>query len=406
MTDHPTLEHRLREAADATVWADVSPDAWQQNERRVAADLRRRHVRRLQVTGIAAAAAVVVALGTVALPRLTGSDAPAATTNGSTAKTQAARDAATAQAARDAAEAQVRALSGNGLKGGVEMLRLRHAKGTLSVQLALQPGKGGFVDLCEALVTAGDDGTGGGSTGCGGGGPEGGPAKGTHVAYLTGSNGGGVDLVAGTVDPQVDKVRGWTRDGRPLDANLLALNRGSYRGFAFLSLKAADRPVLIAALGPNEHILEVIDVRQRFDPEMCQAPVAGQPPATSVAVSGVRVNVASSVVSVWVPRSDGAYDAACLRAAVPFPALQVGSRVIALLPPDVSPYEIRLETRQGKRLGTVESTPLAGTAWRIAVFDLAGASSTGAQVVLRQPLGGVAGRAAVAVEQRVTAPGG
>jgi hypothetical protein len=383
MTDHPTLERRLRDAADTGVWDDVSPDAWQQNERRVAADVRQRRVRRLQVTGVAAAAAVVVALGTVAVPRLIGSDAPSATTNGSVSDS-----------------------SSHGLKGGVEVLRVPHAKGTLSVELSLQPGKGGLVDLCEALVSTGDDGTPGRSTGCGGGGPDGGPSKGTHVAYLSRSKGGGVDIVAGTVDPQVDAVRGWTRDGRPLDANLLALNRGSYRGFAFLSLKAADRPELIAVLGPNEHILEVVDVGQRFDPETCQAPVAGQPPATSVAVSGVRVAVASSVVSVWVPRSDGTYDAACLRAAVPFPATYVGGRVIALLPPDISPYDVRLETRQGKRLGTVESTPLAGTAWRIAVFDLAGASGAGAQVVLREPLGGVAGRAAVAVERRLTTPGG
>jgi hypothetical protein len=372
MTDHPTLERRLREAADATAWDDVSPDAWQQNERRVAADLRHRHVRRLQLTGIAAAAAVVVALGTVALPRLNGSDAPPATRNGSVANR-----------------------TGQGLKGGVEMLRVRQAKGTLSVELSLQPGKGGFVDLCEALVSTGDDGTPGTSSGCGGGGPDGGPAKGTHVAYLTGSSGGGADLVAGTVDPQVEKVRGWTRDHKPLDANLLALNRGSYRGFAFLGLKAADRPELIDVLGPDEHILEVVDVRQRFGGETCQQPVAAQPTATSVAVSGVRVGVAPSGISAWVPRGDGTYDGSCVRAALPFPAQQVGDRVIALLPPEVTVYDISLETSVGNKLGTAESTQLAGTAWRIAVFELAGGSAKGAQVVVSVPPGDVMGRSAV-----------
>jgi hypothetical protein len=361
MTDHPTLERRLRDAADPGVWDDVSPDAWQQNERRVAADLRHRHVLRLQIVGVAAAAAAIAGLATVAVPRLDDHDSPATRTKNPPA--------------------------GQHLKGAVEVGRIRQANNNLMVKLSLQPGKGGFVDLCQTIVSSGGVGAGDSSTGCGGGGPAGGPAQGTHVAYLTGSSGKDVDVVAGTVDTQVGKVRGWTRDGREIDANLIPLNRGAYRGFAFLSLKAADRPELIEMFGAGEQIREVVDVATRLDSATCSA-VPAQPPATSVDVSGVRVDVdvASSEVSVWVPRADSSYAARCIPADVPFPALQVGNRVVALLPPDVSIFKATLESQQGKRLDGAKAVRLAGTAWQIAVFDPGDAPVTDAHVVLRDPL--------------------
>ena len=56
MTDHSTLERRLHDASDPALWDDVSPDAWQQNERRLAADRSHRAGQRFRVVAAAAAA--------------------------------------------------------------------------------------------------------------------------------------------------------------------------------------------------------------------------------------------------------------------------------------------------------------------------------------------------------------
>lgn len=236
MIDHTTLERRLRDAADPTVWHDVSPDAWQQNQRRVATDGRRRNSRLTIIA--AAAAAVLVVAGFTWLLR---SDHQAMPAHGGYGKTPVPR------VTRDG---KVH------LRGGVVALPLLLPRGSGRIELAFtEGGASSLSGLCQLLVFDEPNGTSSSGESCGGQ-VDGRDNPSRHVDFFSEGSSGAWLTVAGAVDPAVAKLRVWLADGDVADLRLVDLGSDGYRGFAFASNGGTQTPVRLAALSSDGALLE------------------------------------------------------------------------------------------------------------------------------------------------------
>jgi hypothetical protein len=236
MTDRSTLERRLREASDPSVWDDVSPDAWQQNERRVAADRARRKGRRVRVIS-AAAAAVLVIVGSAWL-RSDHQAMPAHGLDGKTPVPQVTRDGKVH------------------LQGGVVALRPLLPQGTGRFELAFTAaGASSPSGLCQLLVFDDPNGTSSSAESCGGR-VAGRDKPNTHVDFFSEGSSGAWLTLAGAVDPAVAKLRVWLADGDVADLPLVDLGSDGYRGFAFAGNGGTQAPMRLAALSSGGALLE------------------------------------------------------------------------------------------------------------------------------------------------------
>jgi hypothetical protein len=185
MTDHTTLERRLRDASDPSVWDDVSPDAWQQNERRLDADRARGKGRRVRV--VAAAAAAVIAVGGGVLVAQLG--------NGSTlAPSQGHKNGQDPSPQKN----QV---------GKTVVLERFTANGSKVVHTAFLTRAGGKgLSLCDLYDGPSSGTSSGGSGSCTASSPDPSVPQTNAIAFLTGSDGADFRGVTGAVESRVSSL--------------------------------------------------------------------------------------------------------------------------------------------------------------------------------------------------------
>jgi hypothetical protein len=243
MTD---LETRLRAELNAAAHdVRTSPDAWQRNQRLLAAG---RSGRRSRFTWLvsAAAAVVVVVAGFTALSG-----------TGDNRSTPAESDP----------------VENNGVLGTpVEVARLGSGPDQVTVEMAIETGKGSQPDMCTRFVTGPDS-----TSSCGGQSPDSEKAR-VAFDYLSGSQGAQTQSVQGVVDARVTVVRAWLSDGTEVRPRLVALGVDDLRGFAVPTKKGEPQPVRLAAYASDEKALEYVNVVVRFGAEWLPAgPVSGCP---------------------------------------------------------------------------------------------------------------------------------
>jgi hypothetical protein len=240
MTDHSTLERRLRDASDPSVWDDVSPDAWQQNERRVAADRARRKGRRVRVVAAAAAAVIAVGGGALVASQLRGSSTLAPShghKNGQDPFQQ---------------KNQV------GKKVVLERLTANGSKVVHSAFLTRAGGKG--LSLCDLYDGPSPGTSSGGSGSCTASSPDPSVPKTNAIAFVTGSDGADFRGVTGAVESRVASLTAWVGDSpQPRPVALHALGVDGLRAFGVTTLGAHAPAVRIIAYGDDGAVLQIFD---------------------------------------------------------------------------------------------------------------------------------------------------
>lgn len=341
MTDHSTLESRLRDASDPSVWADVSPDAWQQNERRLGDDRARRSGRRLRVVAAAAAAVLVVA-GSALLTRDHVSTSEPATGGHRTPVPQVTEDPLLH------------------LRNGVELYRTEiSSAATWRVEIARAAGR--QAQVCMLFAQEGSQPM--HSESC----TRGVAARNDdymHIDYLGTDAKHGLMLFYGAVDSEVASLRVWLANGDASDLPLKALPGGGYKGFGFVNTGGFQSPVRLAALADNGEVLQTADVN---------GPDTAPWPAKQVACEDAKVNrfatgafpkgtaLAFSHDSARVSFGSGSTECLPLDS---FNQVPVGPRtVLVVIPPEAVGITLRTPTgRHAAPLVTYDANP-----WRFAV---------------------------------------
>jgi hypothetical protein len=241
MSDHSDLEQRLRDAAAPAVWDDVSPDAWQQNERRLAADRSRRGGRRLRVVAAAAAAVVVIGGGTLLASQFNGSSL-APSSGGA--------------AGSDPFGKQGRV----GHTVVLERFKQRGATVVHSAFLTRSGGKG--VSLCDSYDTPSPDpnqSNSSGSGSCTATSPDSANPKTNAFAYVTGSESADLKGVTGAVEPRVASLKAWVADSaEPRTVPLHTLGFEGLQAFAVTTLGRRAPVVRIVAYDAGGALLQVL----------------------------------------------------------------------------------------------------------------------------------------------------
>jgi hypothetical protein len=346
MTDHSTLERRLRDAADSSLWDDVSSDAWQQNQSLVAADQARHTGRRLSAIA-AAVVAVLVIVGSAWFSRDHISTAPPATGGNRTSVPQVTENQVVH------------------LQGGVELYRMEIRNDlTWRVEIArTAPQSGRPAKVCLLFAEEGKQPT--RSESC----TKGVAARNDdymHIDYLGTDAKRGLLWFYGAVDRDVAKLRLWTANGDASELPLKALPGGSgYQGFGFVNTGDFQSPVRLAALAANGELLQTAAIN---GPDAKPWPVQQSacedakrnnfhtgtlPHGTTLAFShdSVRVSVGSGSPPVCLPLNS--------LAQVP-----VGPRtVLVVIPPEAVGVTLRTPTGEhAAPLVTYDANP-----WRFAV---------------------------------------
>jgi hypothetical protein len=344
MTDHSTLERRLRDAADPAVWDDVAPDAWQQNQHRLADDRARRSRRRLSVIATAAAVVLVIA-GSAWLSRDHSSTAPPATGRDRTPVPQVTDDNLVH------------------LKNGIELSRTEISSAvTWRVEIAHPAKEAGqreqvcmlfaqegsqpvHSESCTRAVAAHNDDY-------------------MHIDFVGTDAKHGLLLFYGAVDDEVASLRVWLANGDTEELPLRALPGGGYKGFGFVNTGGLLSPVRLAALGVYGEVLHTFEVK---------GPDAKPWPKQQLACEDAKVNrfakgplpegaaLAFSHDSVRV--SSGSGSTACLPLNT-YNQVPVGQRtVLVVVPPEAVGVTVRTPTgRHAAPLVTFDANP-----WRFAV---------------------------------------
>ena len=216
MTDHSTLERRLHDASDPALWDDVSPDAWQQNERRLAADRSHRAGQRLRVVAAAAAVVVVVGGGVLVMSQLDGASPP--NSSGGT------KDGGS----KDAGSKDQDPFKPDNLVGKLVVLERFRANGAPvehSAFLTRAGGKG--LSLCDLYKGPNTVSSSAGSGSCTASSPDPAEPKTNAFRFVTGTEGSD-DLkgVTGAVEPRVASLKAWVGDSavsRPVPLHALGV---------------------------------------------------------------------------------------------------------------------------------------------------------------------------------------
>jgi hypothetical protein len=359
MTDHSTLERRLREAADPSVWDDVSPDAWQQNQRLVTADRARRKGRRRSVIAAAAAAVLVVAGASWALRSGEHQALPANGGNGGKVPVP--------QVTRDG---KVH------LQGGVEVGRIRPGKGTVRVELAFAAGgPDGPGGLCQLIAF---DGSGpyGNNRSCGGQ-VDHRTDPGTHIDFLSEGATGVWLTVAGAVDSTVAKLKVWRADGDVRNLPLVDLGSDGYRGFSVIDTGDTQTPTRLVAFAKDGRVLEATPLTGTGTEPWRPTERKCEQQEISGFLDGPLpdgITVAFSNDSVRVAAPSGAFTCLPLNSLA---KLNIAGDVLVLVPPEAANFRL-VPPSPGQLLTLVD---VAGTPWRfVAVTPPAGHKLTDVKV--------------------------
>jgi hypothetical protein len=286
MTDHSTLERRLRDASDPSVWDDVSPDAWQQNERRVAADRARRKGRRVRVVAAAAAAVIAVGGGALLASQLGGSSTLSPSDGGKNSQ--------------DPFQQKNRI----GRTVVLERFTANGSKVVHSAFLTRAGGKG--LSLCDLYDGPSPGTSSGGSGSCTASPPDPSVPKTNAIALVSGSDGADFGGVTGAVESRVASLTAWVGDSpQPRPVALHALGVDGLQAFGVTTLGAHAPVVRIIAYGDDGAVLQIFDVPGYFgqewlpDDDTCADTVVVAPKPAPLSYGQVeRIEAASTSMRV------------------------------------------------------------------------------------------------------------
>jgi hypothetical protein len=289
MTDHTTLETRLHDAADPALWDGVSPDAWQQNQRRVAADRSRRAGRRLRAVAAAAAVVVVVGGGVLIVSQLGGSSlGPSG--GGSRDQDPFGKD---------------------GRVGKTVVLERFSAGGVNVVHSAFLTRAGGKgLSLCDQYKTPDTTASSGGSGSCTA--SELGASKANAFVFITGSRGGDQKGVTGAVDSRTASLKAWASDSA--SARVVPLHALGFNGLQAFGVTTVGKqaPVVrLAAYDAGGALLQVLSPPSVFgaewlpDDDTCTKTTVVAPPLQQRTSAGPVETVEAATSSVRISGNAG-----------------------------------------------------------------------------------------------------
>lgn len=289
MTDHSRLERRLRDASDPSVWDDVSPDAWQQNERRVTADRARRKGRRVRVVAAAAAAVIAIGGGALLASQLGGSSTLPPSDGGKNSQ--------------DPFQQENRV----GKTVVLERFTANGSKVVHSAFLTRAGGKG--LSLCDLYDGPSPGASSGGSGSCTASSPDPSVPKTNAIALLTGSNGADSRGVTGAVESRVASLTAWVGDSpQPRPVALHALGVDGLQAFGVTTLGAHAPAVRIIAYGHDGAVLQIFDGPGYFgeewlpDDDTCADTVVVSPKPARLSLGPLEsVEAASTSIRVSGP---------------------------------------------------------------------------------------------------------
>jgi hypothetical protein len=228
------LETRLAEALDRQANdVLVSGDAWQRNEQRLATGGTQQRARRLQVAGVAAAVAGVVALGAVVLPRVG---------DGSTSVGGSA----------------------DGLVGRKVVVERSATKDTSTrhvAYLSRDDGKG--LSLCDSVEVTAERGSGNDSSGSSSG--SGGcsaPRPAQAFRFFSGGESDTLHSLVGATVPSVVTVRAWSTDGSARAVSLHPLGTRGLQAFGITTTGPAPKVQRLVGYDAQGAVLAALDVNE------------------------------------------------------------------------------------------------------------------------------------------------
>lgn len=359
MTDHSMLGRRLHDASDPALWDDVSPDAWQQNERRVASDRSHRVGQRLRVVAAAAAVVVVVAGGVLAVSQLSGSSPPPSS-GGS--KDQS----------KDQSKVQDPFKPDN-LVGKIVVLEHFQANGAPVVHSAFLTRAGGKdLSLCDLYKGPDTAMSSAGSGSCTASSPDPAVPKTNAFAFVTSSEGSDLKGLTGAVEPRVASLKAWVGDSavsRPVSLHALGVN--GLQAFGITTLGTHAPVIRVVAYGDDGAVLQILDTPGYFgeewlpDDDTCSkatpVPTTADPRGFGPVES---TEIATS--SVWLHGTAGPADI-CVAAPKrePISSQRQGQFVVVVSGPEVTELRYKI-AGQPRQTAAPEHYP--GTAWGVVVI--------------------------------------
>lgn len=354
MTPTEQIEGRLRAALEAQSRAvQVSPDAWQRNQRRVAADRSRRN--RMLLGAAAAVVAVAAVLGAGAL--LGGGGSGGSSAGGSDGPFT------------------TRYLLGAPVEA--ETLTIDGEPAVHEIALSDMTGEG--PNLCERYVAASSD-----SGGCTSREPSA-DKPGVAFDWLSGTEGGG-DLrgVLAGVDGRVTKVRIWMDNGDMVLAELHPTGWEGTRMFALTTKVGGPVAQRLVAYGPDRNAVQAVDLPSRFGATWLapRSACAGDRVARGApdGDASVELGTQDARLSTRGPIDNAVV--ACIERLLPRALAgwhQAGTLVVAVVAPEVESVELTNPEPNviGLRLDQAAATPVSGSPWRIATLRVDNAAELG-----------------------------
>jgi hypothetical protein len=351
MIDRETLERRLRDAADPSVWDDVSPDAWQQNERRLAVD-RARSRRRLSVVAAAAAAVIAVGGGAFLASQLGGSSTLPPSDGGKNSQEPFRQ------------KNQV---------GKTVVLERFTAEGSTVVHSAFLTRAGGKgLSLCDLYDGPSPGTSSGGSGSCTASSPDPSVPKTNAFAFVTGSENAEFRGVTGAVESRVAALTAWVGDSpQPRPVALRALGVDGLQAFGVTTLGAHAPAVRIIAYDDDGAVLQIFDGPGFFgeewlpDDDTCSktTPV---PTTRDPSSFGPTEDTEFATSSVWLHGTAGPADI-CVPAPKrePISSRRQGQFVVVVTGPEVTELRYRVA---GHPRQDVSPQHYPGTTWGVVVI--------------------------------------
>jgi hypothetical protein len=356
MTDHSTLERRLHDASDPALWDDVSPDAWQQNARRVAADRSHRAGRRLRV--VAAAAAVVVVVG-----------------GGAFVASQLGRSSLAPSGGDSRNQDPFQKENRVGKTVVLERFSSEGSTVTHSAFLTRAGGKG--LSLCDQYLFAGassanangsNSASVNGSGGCTAAEPA---SSGTAVnAFVlsTGSRGGDLTGITGAVDSRTASIKAWVSDSETaLDVPLHALGIDGLQAFGITTVGKRAPVVRLAAYDAKGALMQVFEPGRVFGAgwlpgdHHCRKTVSASPLETPPFTAGPEENVDVAASSVLFSGTAGPhYLCVVTPQGKPISSGRQDHYVVVVTGPEVATIRYQIP---GKPSRTVSPTHDKSTPW-------------------------------------------
>jgi hypothetical protein len=290
MTDHSTLKRRLRDAADPSVWDDVSPDAWQQNQRRLAAD-RARGRRRVSVIAAAAAAVIAVGGGALVASQMGGGSTPAPPSGGGKHR-------------------QESPIKPKDLVGKVVVLERYTEHGSTVVHSAyLTRTHGAGLSFCDEYGGPSTETSSAGGGSCTSSSPDPAVPKTNAFAFVTDNDDPDLTSVTGAVEPRVASLKAWVGDSADArEVSLHALGVHGLKAFGVTTPGGQAPVVRIVAYGDDGAVLQIFDAPGYYgeewvpDDDTCAETVVVSPKPAPLSLGPVEsVEAATTSIRVSGP---------------------------------------------------------------------------------------------------------